>query len=500
MQFYEKLAFLMNLTQATNRMLAQALQVDASLISRLRTGARGLPRNREIIKGMSLYFAKRCTIEYQRQALSEMLGIKQALAMKNDQLSEILYYWLCGETDEVDQFMRTFEILKTGTAPDKPETESYSLSVDNCVYYGNDGKRAAVRAVCQHLLSLEKPCPVFVLADEADDWILEDYEFSGSLRRWGLDLIQKGFQFYQIVPPANSGSHALGSLMRWLPLYMTGKVAPYFYPRIRDNVHRRTLVVVPGEIAMASDSIATQRLSFATLLTTDQRLVQAFGGEFQDCLALCRPMLNAYFSSEKQVQCFTQFISSVGTRIQRNISLSAETAPPELISYCLEKIESPDLKKLSGLYFQDMEFVMQNQGKQELIEIANLASAQEVRDGKVPILLSCGVTKTPLCYTPELYVLHLQNILHFMQTCDNYHFVPIRRGGDGDCILMVKEGYRVLFVRTVHPSAVFEVGQPDIVRLTQEHLFQLADRIGYRGIHRIKIMSQIKELIRELQA
>ena len=55
MQFYEKLIFLLNLTQVTNRMLAQELQVDPSLISRFRTGRRRLPRNREHIKAMSAY-------------------------------------------------------------------------------------------------------------------------------------------------------------------------------------------------------------------------------------------------------------------------------------------------------------------------------------------------------------------------------------------------------------------------------------------------------------
>ena len=108
MQFYEKLIFLQNLTQVTNRMLAHEIQVDPSQISRLRTGARGIPRNRDLIKAMSSYFAKRCNTEYQRQALSGMLGIKQALTLKKDQLSEILYYWLCGESAEVGRFIRTF--------------------------------------------------------------------------------------------------------------------------------------------------------------------------------------------------------------------------------------------------------------------------------------------------------------------------------------------------------------------------------------------------------
>ena len=114
MQFYEKLIFLLNLTQTSNRMLAHELQVDPSLISRLRTGTRGVPHNREHIKVMSSYFARKCTTEYQRQALSEMLGIKLALTMKAEQLSEILYYWLCGDADEVGRFIHTFETFAVG--------------------------------------------------------------------------------------------------------------------------------------------------------------------------------------------------------------------------------------------------------------------------------------------------------------------------------------------------------------------------------------------------
>ena len=71
MQFYEKLIFVMNLTQTTNRELALAAQVDPSIISRFRSGKRGLPRNLELLRSMSDFLAERCTGEYQRRALSE---------------------------------------------------------------------------------------------------------------------------------------------------------------------------------------------------------------------------------------------------------------------------------------------------------------------------------------------------------------------------------------------------------------------------------------------
>lgn len=53
MLFSDKLNFLMNLTQTSNKELAAAISVDRSLISLLRTGKRGMPRNREHISRMA---------------------------------------------------------------------------------------------------------------------------------------------------------------------------------------------------------------------------------------------------------------------------------------------------------------------------------------------------------------------------------------------------------------------------------------------------------------
>ena len=66
MQFSEKLIFLMNITQTSNKELAVELGVDRSLISLLRSGKRGVPKN---VKRMARVFAERSTADFQRYAL-----------------------------------------------------------------------------------------------------------------------------------------------------------------------------------------------------------------------------------------------------------------------------------------------------------------------------------------------------------------------------------------------------------------------------------------------
>ena len=452
---------------------------------------------------MAAYFSKRCALDYQQQALTQLLDIKPAQVSKPEQLAEILYYWLCGEDDQVGHFMRTFETFSLDSADaSEPEAEVCQLNGMNTIYYGNHGKRAAARAFYQYVLALKQPKTILALADESDEWITEDFAFDKALQTWGQNLVKRGFCFCQITPPAASMDEAFDSLLRWLPLYMSGQAEAYFYPRLRDQVHRHCIFVLPGEIALISHSIAGQHSSHATILTTDQRLIRAYEAEFNDYLALCRPMLTAYTTSEKLMQCFFKFLAGEGSRIQQIPTLSAETAPPEVLKYCIQQIHNADLKKLGTLYFQETQPAAAplSQAENTLIDLAHLASAAEVRSGKVPIIFSSGADLEPIYYTPEMYRQHLQNILYLLETCPSYHFIALPDENLPEGILMVKESQQALLVRVSAPFTVFEIEQPNIVTLCQEHLLRLADKIGYRGLYRSKTIAQLKNLIAELQS
>lgn len=498
MQFYEKLLFIMNLTQTQNKELAQAIQVDPSIISRLRNGKRGVPRNPELLRSMALYFSERCNTEYQRRALAETAGVKRIITAKRSQLSDFLFHWFSGNADGVERFMRTFESLKIEEAASNVSSYSPPISSKgNFIYYGNEGKRAAVRALYQQLQTRQEPCTICILADETDDWLMEDYDFTASMQAGLLGCLQRGFEICHIIPSIYTGDQILESLSRWMPLYITGKVHAYFYPHIRDRLHRHTILLLPGQIALASHSMSGQTSSYASMLTTDPRLLQAIEAEFQDYLSMCRPMLNTYSQPRNLLQCVVNFHAAHGFCIQKLLSLSGVTAPLELIDNTIEQREDAELKDLGEIYYQEME--KQDRSHYNMIEIVHLASAEQVRAGTVPIVCTYGTAKR-LYYTPETYALHLKNILHIMETCETYHFVPLEEPLEQESSIMVKENNKALLVHTSEPFTIFEISQPEIVALYREYLLRLAEKQGYTGIHRTRIKSRLRELIRELQS
>ena len=260
------------------------------------------------------------------------------------------------------------------------------------------------------------------------------------------------------------------------------------------------MFIVPGEIALTSHSICGQRFGHVAFLTADRQLIRAYEAEFKDFLALCRPMLATYNTSEKLMQCFFRFLTDDGMRIQQVHTLSADTAPSEVLEYCVSQTAHPDLKKLGALYLQEVQPAAApfSRTQNTLVDLAYLASAEEVRSGKVPIIFSFGTSIEPIYYTPELYKHHLHHILYLLETCPSYHFIALPAEKSQEGILMVREKQQALLVRVSAPFTVFEIEQPDIIVLCREHLLHLAESIGFGEAYRAKTVTKLKKLIAEL--
>ena len=191
------------------------------------------------------------------------------------------------------------------------------------------------------------------------------------------------------------------------------------------------------------------------------------------------------------------FLSSHGFCIQKIHGLSSVTAPLELTTESIEHREDDELKRLGEVFYQEQKKQEQEQEQYNMIDIGILDSADRIRAGAIPIQSSYGAGKI-LYYTPKTYVLHLKKILQVMETHENYHFVPLEEPVQYESAILVKENHRALLVHTSKPFTIFEISQPEIVALYREYLLRLAEKQGYTGIHRKRIKSKIRELIREL--
>ena len=70
-----RIDFLMRITGATNAQLARALSFDASYISRIRAGKRGLPPELPFVEPAAAFFARNVREGYQAEALAREMGL-----------------------------------------------------------------------------------------------------------------------------------------------------------------------------------------------------------------------------------------------------------------------------------------------------------------------------------------------------------------------------------------------------------------------------------------
>ena len=102
MNFEEKFNYLMNLTGTHNSDLARAVSIDASLVSRWRSGSRSPAGNREMMSALGAYFAARLKTGHQKAELRLLLGDLYERYHGFLSYAEILTLWLQGKITNVD--------------------------------------------------------------------------------------------------------------------------------------------------------------------------------------------------------------------------------------------------------------------------------------------------------------------------------------------------------------------------------------------------------------
>lgn len=501
MELSDKLNFLIHVAQISNKELAAELCVDRSFISLLRNGKRQL-RNQQTIKKMALFFARHCTTEFQRYALAEMLG---QVSLRSDMPAEVLAsrleQWLTGDIDIVGEIAEgiTHTPQKLPLEPEAPVTLQSENQTE--FFYGEDGRRNAMYRMMQMMQEMETPTSILIATDDHLEWLLSDYVMTNHLQRELLKAIQRGFTFYQILPPMNYINRYTDSLRFWLPLYSTGQMKVYYYPRLRDNLYRHSIIIVPGRYVQFSASIAPGSTSDVTMLSTDPALIDAYTRQYQHHLSLCRPALNVYKKTSEAVSLFRSMFSSCeGEVIQQINTLAINTAPEELLQRCIQESDNSGWKATYRLYLEEIPKFEQKLRTESFIDMSYLASADEVRSGTLPIIATSDPENAgTLFYTPETYVLHLKNILRLMEEYENYYFIPFHEIKQ-DYNLIVNENGIAVMVHTAEPILTLEIRREEMVLAFREHLLRIAEKTGYNGIQQKKIRMELKALIRELQS
>jgi hypothetical protein len=433
MKFHDKLNLVLSMQNIPNNKLAKAISVDPSLISRWRNGTR-IPANHcGYIEVISHYIATHAT---DRQSLCELLTLTEGNCDNCPEIiSEKLCLWFNNENTEsgmmVSKFIERLHFAKEATIPNLPiyalpeEPTGKRLSVE--VYKGNAGKREGVIRFLSAVIKSKKPCTLLLYSDESMDWMLEDPSFT---EKWALllyETIRAGHRINIVHTISRSNQELMAAIDRWMPLYATGAITPYYYPNYQESLFRRTMFIAPGIAALTSSALA-DTTSSEQLYYNDQQMISNLVGEFDAYLKHCRPLMR--FFKEENREAFIALYDEFEAQKGDMYFLSPWPSSSELHSFVEEFIN------------KRTESMTRHLNEYKFTTWFKLLDPAELMGDKIDELLP-GITK-------EAYIDNVKQILNYSK--QHHHFYvhldppPIPE----DIIIMVKPEVGVIFCKIDH--------------------------------------------------
>jgi hypothetical protein len=480
MRFFEKLDCLMNITKTTNSALSQHLSLDSSHVSRLRRGERRLVPNAEYIDKMATYFIRQCSETYQKRLLSEVIKISVDFFNDPEKVVQKVKVWLLedekSEADQVSRFVNGLNSLpwESLNVPQNRtvSNRAFGSKSDVALYYGAEGKREAVIGFLSSVLDEKKPGEILLYSDESMDWMTQDLAFQSKWAMLMYEAIKKGNRLKVIHTVSRNLDEMLEALSKWIPLYITGAIEPYYYPRKRDGIFKRTMFIAPQKAALCSSSMDGMTTDAVNILFHDAKAIDSYADEFNGYLSLCKPLMRIYTESERQhfIQTFDEFESEKENAILKINHLSLVTMPEHVVVSILDRLGINTKSYIFDYYLMRREKFLANLKNKTYREIISIVDNAKIKEGSVEIGYTGIKELAGITYHAEEYKDHLKNILNLLSKYDNYNLVINRSAARDNYRLYAKEDLGVIVEKITEPYVVFAINEANMTAAFWDYL------------------------------
>jgi transcriptional regulator with XRE-family HTH domain len=505
MNFNEKLDFLMNITKTKNSDLAMYTSLDSSYISRLRRGKRDLSKTENYVKSMAEYFLKNIKEDYQKKTIFDLISKDGFLSKEGKTDTEILYLWLKNEKEEskaVEGFIEnfsSFKFKKTSTWENtdyRPKTDTKNVDI----YPGLQGKREAVLDFLSLILEEKTPQTLLLFSDEDLDWLSGDDSFRNKWKDYMDQVILKGNKIIIIHELSRNLHEMLTSIRSWIPLYMTGAIEPYYYPKKRDGIFKRTIFAAPNTGAITSTVVGHMEDNNVNYLIRDKTALKSIETEFKNYLKLCRPLVKIFDSKNRKqyLETMGEFENEEGSSILNPNAISIRTLPLSTAEKIMDRNNYKPKEKTLSYAKKRNELFQKNIKNWEFTDIVTLPKIEDVISDNVIINFSNLLGIPPVTYRKEELVEHLENILRISKKYDNYNLIINPEKSDKELSLYCKEDVGVIASKKEPPFMIFAINESNMTAAFWDFLKGNIENKKYHKKDSIKKLSEYIRKIKEI--
>jgi hypothetical protein len=537
--FREKLDILIEIFCDNSSKLARAINVDPSLISKWRSGVRNISPTSVHACLIAEYFAKKESMQYQKDALHNILKVHNPdIDINNhEELKNNLLEWLFTNNDQIDTNTRHDNSFKKNNVSglksilsskvpssmldintlmiNGPGTPKGELVYSN-IYKGNDGKRKAILNIIQTMLTSHIPLECTFYDDTDIEWLIEDKEFILIIKQLVRRLAEAGHR----ITVFNHLSRDLTQTMRissfWLPFYTCCNINFLYFPKYYTPLLNKTLCHVKNTIVMFSMNISTMAQT-QTVLSTGPFIGEFAEEMFKASLTRCKPLGKLY--SNKKI---TEFMNEVvkaeelpGSQYKMINCPSIITMPQYLYSKMLDKVTLTSYEKETRLeiYTKRINAFNKNIRDHKYMELINLnimdipehTESRQVFTYKSLEFFSCNTLScnTLSCDFTD-FADHLSNVVRLLKEYDNYEAILVNMENikENDFSIQVQENSCAIissYTSNEDDPAASIIHENTIVESIKYYILESVDLIPINKRSKDYTIIELEKLILKLQ-
>ena len=479
-QLVENLNCLITVLRISMTELSKSLSFDASYLSRIRSGQRRPSDSEAFAEGVARYVARRCVAATDRDIVTHLLGYDTRSLGDDYSIVTAVKEWLlhgkCDSPDNMQSFLKKLDEFDLGEYVSSMNFDGMRLPSGSFhfsstrKYYGLDAYQQAELDFLRITAQSKSGGRVIMYSDMPMADIAKDINMVKAWMTGVAVILKNGMELSMIHAMDRPFDEMMLGLESWIPLYMTGRISPYYLKDMHDPVFNHLIYSSAAAVLEGQSIVGSHELGRYILSTADENV--SHGRTMAECLLeKAEPLMDIY-TKAREKEFFALVRNESLTKAPRRGILC--TLPVHTLSQaCLNSIL--DHNNVSGAERADiMAYVRDSAERMEtLLENGTLteeipAPTEEEFNRCRPVLpLAALFFERDVFYSYEDYQEHLRLTQEYAYSHENYRVMVVPSCKFRNIQIRICKGRWVVISKNSSPVIHFVIRHPKLCHVIE---------------------------------
>ncbi len=346
-EFGRRLDLLLDTLKIHTSEVARILNFDPSYLSRIRSGKRNPANTEAITEGVSRYVVRRCASAAERAAVAEMIGAEVSALDENESYYSALAAWL--RSGSVRPLLQNADVSAFLQALDGFDLNEYiqAIRIDDQNVPAGETEMPEARVVSglKNMMRCELDFFRATAISDSEERVLiytdmpltelaKNQDFPKQWMIGVAELIKKGLRVEMIHNVDRPFEELLLGLEIHIPMYMTGRITPYYLKESNSGPFRH-LLEISGAAALSGEAIAGHHAEGRYRLTYDPAEIRYYQKRAAALLEKAAPLMEIY--PEEREEDFRRFLQKESERGANPVALDMPAFRNVTVQVCHDR-------------------------------------------------------------------------------------------------------------------------------------------------------------------